>query len=817
MPTLSKKISLKLLFTLIISVNFFCSTVVAQTTGACPLNIDFELGNFTNWQCFKGQVADVAGANVITVNPSPPTVNIHDIVPKGNNVDPYGGFSISPADGSGYAVKLGNSGTGAQAERISYLFNVPANQADFIITYQYAVVLQDPGHIPADQPRFTAKVFDITANSYISCGSFDYVATAALPGFKKATNFISNKVIYKDWTPASINLYGYQGHQLRLEFTTADCTQNGHFGYAYVDVNNSCSQLIKGTDFCPSEPTFTLKGPAGFDQYNWYTADRSTLLGTGVNLTQPTANADGTTVLLDLIPFVGFGCNYTTSAIVHAYPVISFTIKDPVAVCFPTMIDITTSAITAGSDANLTYTYWKDNAATIPIPQPKFIATSGTYYIMATAPSGCLDIKPINVVINALPNLLITNPPTLCINTPVDITAAAVTTGSSSGLTYTYWLDALATQQLTTPSTLTVAGTYYIQAVNPNACSIIKPVKVTFNPLPIIVTNAPPAVCFPGTIDITTTAVTSGSDANLTFTYWADAAATVAITTPSKIAQSGVYYIKATNTNGCEKIGQVTVTINPLPELIITPPTEMCAPVKIDITAANVTAGSTNIATLTYWADKNATIVLATPKTVTDSGTYYIKATSPFGCETIEPVLVNIHTTPLVVIKNPTKVYVPATVDITAKELVAGSTPNLTYTYWNNVEATDPVLDPKAVTKTGTYYIKGNNTYCYDIKPVEVTVTIIPEILVPKAFTPTGIDNKTLYPFLIGVKKLVTFKVFNRWGQLVFQTDSADPKNGWDGVYKGKIQFLDTFTWYAEGYDYVDKIVHKTGNTILLK
>jgi len=89
--------------------------------------------------------------------------------------------------------------------------------------------------------------------------------------------------------------------------------------------------------------------------------------------------------------------------------------------------------------------------------------------------------------------------------------------------------------------------------------------------------------------------------------------------------------------------------------------------------------------------------------------------------------------------------------------------------------------------------------------------------LVPKAFTPTGIDNKTLYPFLIGVKKLVTFKVFNRWGQLVFQTDSADPKNGWDGVYKGKIQFLDTFTWYAEGYDYVDKIVHKTGNTILLK
>jgi hypothetical protein len=817
MLALRKIIGLKLLFALIISVKFLCGTAIAQTTGACPINIDFEVGDFTNWQCFTGTVRFSGNANIITVNPSTPIVGIHEIVPKGNKVDLYGGFSISPADGSGYAVKLGNSGTNSQAERISYLFNVPQNQADFIITYQYAVVLQDPGHLAAEQPRFTAKVFDITANTYISCGSFDYVATAALPGFKKSANFSSNQVIYKDWTSASINLYGYQGHQIRLEFTTADCTQNGHFGYAYIDVNKSCSQLIKGVDYCPSEPTFTLQGPPGFDQYKWYSAGRARLLGTGINLTLPTANADGTTVLLDIVPFVGFGCNYTTSAIVHAYPVINLTVKNPLAVCFPATVDITTSATTTGSDANLTYTYWKDNAATIPIPQPKSIAASGTYYIKATAPTGCMDIKPVNVVVNALPALVITNPPALCINTPTDITTAAVTAGSSPALTLTYWLDAQATQPLNTPSTIITAGTYYIQAVNSNGCSIIQPVKVTFNPLPVLVTNAPTTVCFPETVDITKPAVTSGSDANLIFTYWTDAIATIPLTNPGKTAQSGVYYIKGTNTNGCEKIAPVTVTINPLPQLIITPPTEMCAPVKIDITAANVTAGSTNVATLTYWADKNATIALTTPTAITDSGTYYIKATSPLGCEIIEPVLVNIHTTPLVVTKNPVKVYVPNTVDITVKELVVGSTPNLKYTYWNNIEATDPVPDPKAVTRTGTYYVKGSNTYCYDIKPVEVTVSLIPEILVPKAFTPTGLDNNTLYPFLIGVKKLVMFKVFNRWGHLVFQTSSTDPKDGWNGVYNGKIQFLDTFSWYAEGYDYVDKIVHKTGNTILLK
>lgn len=812
-----RRINFKLFFAVIISIKFLGGTAIAQTTGSCPLNIDFEVGNFTNWQCFTGNVRFSGNANVITVNPSAPIVGIHEIVPKGNKVDPYGGFSISPPDGSGYAVKLGNSGASSQAERISYLFNVPQNQADFLITYQYAVVLQDPGHQPAEQPRFTAKVFDVTTNTYISCGSFDYVATAALPGFKKSANFGSNQVIYKDWTSATINLYGYQGHQVRLEFTTADCTQSGHFGYAYVDVNKSCSQLITGIDYCPSAPTFTLKGPAGFDQYKWYSADRSKLLGTGINLTQPTANANGTTVLLDIVPFVGFGCNYTTSATVHAYPVINLTIKDPPAVCFPATVDITTQATTAGSGANLTYTYWKDNAATIPLTQPQLLTASGTYYIMATAPTGCMDIKPVNVVVNALPVLAINNPPSICLNTPVDITAAAVTAGSSPGLALTYWLDAQATQPLNTPSAVTTADTYYIQAVNTNGCSIIKPVKVTFNPLPVVLTNTPVAVCFPETVDLTKPIVTSGSDANLTFTYWTDATATTPLTNPAKVAQSGVYYIKGRNTNGCETIAQVNVTIHPLPQLIITAPAEMCAPVKIDITAANVTAGSNNVATLTYWSDKNATIALTTPTAITDSGTYYIKATSPLGCEIVEPVLVNIHTTPVVVTKNPAKVYVPHTVDITAKELIAGSTPNLKYTYWNNIEATDPVLDPKAVTKSGIYYIKGNNTYCYDIKPVDVTVSLIPEILVPKAFTPTGLDNQTLYPFLIGVKKLVTFKVFNRWGQLVFQTDSADPKDGWNGVYNGKIQFLDTFSWYAEGYDYVDKIVHKTGNTILLK
>jgi len=794
---------------------FLCLSNLTFGQSSCPVNIDFELGTFQNWQCYIGNVNDINNVNVINVTPSAPTTNRHVIVPKGTQTDPYGGFSISPPDGSAYCVKLGNDGTGAQAEQMSYTFTVP-NQPDYVITYQYAVVLQDPGHPPADQPRFTAKVFDITANSYVTCGSFDYVATAGLPGFIHSKNYASNQVIYKGWTPVSINLNGYQGHQLRLEFTTADCTQGGHFGYAYVDVNNSCSQLITNNIFCTSRPTFTLNGPAGFSQYNWYNADRSKLLGTGVNLTLPTTTPDNTQLLLDLIPFVGFGCNYTVSTTLHSVSM-KFRVTNPAQVCEPATIDITNPALTSGSDANLTYTYWQDAAGTIPLTSPQAVSTSGTYYIKASAAAVCFDIQPVNVTILKAPVLNITDPLTVCINTPVDITSAAITSGSSAGLTYTYWQDAAATQPLASPAAIITAGTYYIKATNSNGCVTIKPVNVTNYPVPVLIITNPFAVCFPSMVDITDPAITTGSDPGMVFTYWTDANATSPVPDATKVPQSGTYYIKAINSHGCEVIKPVTVTVNPLPKLVITNP-ELCFPGRADLTSGPVTSGSSNVAALSYWKDALATVPLVQPQAIADSGVYYIKATSSLGCEIIQPVLVTIHKLPVLNITNPVKVYIPATIDITSPGVTTGSTSGVTYSYWQDSTATSVLPNPSAITQTGLYYIKATNIYgCYTIKPVNVTVATIPNILVPKAFTPTQAENNRLYPFIVGIKSFKSFKIYNHWGVLIFQTDSASPENGWDGMYKGQIQFMDTVTWYAEGYDYAGNLVHKSGNTLLLK
>ena len=86
----------------------------------------------------------------------------------------------------------------------------------------------------------------------------------------------------------------------------------------------------------------------------------------------------------------------------------------------------------------------------------------------------------------------------------------------------------------------------------------------------------------------------------------------------------------------------------------------------------------------------------------------------------------------------------------------------------------------------------------------------------PKAWTPNGDGvNDYLYPITVNIVKLNYFRVFDRWGQLMFETTILG--KGWDGVYNGKPQVLDVYTWTVEGVGVDGSVIKKSGNSILLR
>ncbi len=107
---------------------------------------------------------------------------------------------------------------------------------------------------------------------------------------------------------------------------------------------------------------------------------------------------------------------------------------------------------------------------------------------------------------------------------------------------------------------------------------------------------------------------------------------------------------------------------------------------------------------------------------------------------------------------------------------------------------------------------------CIVFDSLLVTTATNAGIHVPKAFTPNGDgQNDRLVPFLVGIFELKYFRVYNRWGNLVFESTNATSSIGWDGLYKGLPQPMDNYLWTAVGTDAKGTPITARGSTLLIR
>ena len=529
----------------------------------CPSNIDFELGDFTNWTLDTGLVvgpsrvtpsgvtlvgvwgASATGSNEI-INAAvvaSPLLDIHTIL--SNNltypVDIYGGFPVNSNDGSNSFIKLGsdlpNGGTdpvynlpwpGAKSESVYYDLFVPNNTINLSFSYNYAIVLDEPipvlqidpntglpfldaitgdtvysppKHYFNDKPRFKVEIIDLATNQVVPCGKVEYVAdpsSAGAGGFQQSPMSSANQTIwYKPWSKRFVNLAPYHGKNIRIKFTTEDCTLGAHWGYAYLDIEG-CLNTATAIRTCSTPVKTVLDGPAGFQTYEWYTSNFSTHLGSGIHLvsTSNLLHAGDTVNLISSpppLPFLVLNCPDTLKVIVQG-PSISFDAGPDKTICEGNPVTIGSAPLN-----NAVYSWSPaqglNNTNTSLVQASPTNNTTYTVTVRDTA-TACVTSDVVNIVVKPSPHMNVNATPA-CHNQVSTITA-------SGGDTYTWTSTGSLNINAQNPGIATITpsdqgDTIHLSiGLNSSGCIVDTTLILAAHPIPIVDFFVPPPQCLSG-------------------------------------------------------------------------------------------------------------------------------------------------------------------------------------------------------------------------------------------------------------------------------------------------------------------------------
>jgi gliding motility-associated-like protein len=671
------------------------------------------------------------------------------------SVCPGGSLSISVPGGpytsyEWYSVATGNTIIGTS----SSITTLPGND--------YFVKVQKPGICPVYSDTFTLSQYSLGTISTSGDTSICNGASLVL----NATVGISNILWSNSATTPSITVntagdYFYSGqdiHGCLLHSDTTTLTVIAPPVITFAPVANPV---------CPYDIAILDAGSTAGVTYTWNPG----------NITSPTLSV--TTSGHYVVTANANGCSTTDSLDVNFAPAPTVTLPAADQTVCPT--DSFLIPVAGGTFSNYEW-HSASSGAIVKTGNPFYGKPVDSFYVKVSDANGCVFTSDtFAVYAKTIPQLLPLVNQGLC-------QGQSATLLGTAGLTNVLWSPNGETTQDITVST---AGQYSYTALA-NGCIVNSNVAVvTVTSQPVITFSLFKNPVCPGE----TVTINAGLVPGVTYT-WSPGGLADSITTGA-----GTVSVVADN-NGCT--ATLSTTVNAAQSPIVTLPTDIdvCDCSLDTIIQASVTTLANPV---TYQWSGTGSINPSSVDTlhVTASGAYTVTVTDANACTatatySAKAWCLNIDAK----VDGQNTINSGQIAQLNAVVVNSNYSPTLSYVWHPGATLTDSLIqNPKASpTATTTYivYVADNVHNCSAFDTI--TIGVIPPGLyaIPTGFTPNGDgQNDYFYPYFSpgSTATVVSMRIYNRWGQLIYSGPSSP---GWDGKINGVDAPVDTYTYYLE-------------------
>ena len=429
-----------------------------------------------------------------------------------------------------------------------------------------------------------------------------------------------------------------------------------------------------------------------------------------------------------------------------------------------------------------------------------------TYMVNATSPTGCDVSAGVTISIVSVAASILNPDTAICKGESVQVIA-----NGPPSLTY-QWLPTAGISisnvldPIISPDT---SATYYLTGIVPGCSGFMDSIKIDVQPYPVVYIGGNLNVCKHDTVHLTAFV---SPDWYTHYIYnWSPATGLDNTSTSSVVFTAGDstnLIVMVSTPAGCKGVDSAEVMVHNIGGVSIND-TTICPHDSIQLKPVTLNPSLTyQWHPGLYLSDSNAVNPWAYAIT---SQYYWAIATNQYGCHDTISLNLSVHPNAVLYLGDSVILYPGESYQITPQT-------NCTSFSWSppsglsSNDISNPVVNAEINTK---YIVTGATEWgCMTKDSIDIYIgnTLL---AVPNAFTPGNSANNLLKILKKGMATLNYFRIYNRWGNLVYESNDID--GGWDGTYHGVAQPFGVFVYTIEAITNTGVVFKQHGNVTLIR